>query len=204
MIGTENGGRSLPRHATAKHYESVPEGGSSPYTTSSLSKGKRSRFTNPNPNLLWGLFTLAVSVAIFKASRAPKYCLPYSEPWEDPLRELARGCREASRFGSKRGTDLLRLLRPGRADRLWPTVSFDPPVIKIGGPSAVRGRQNLLRITIFTAEALRHREKALCFQISAPPRLCGEKEGLFHSFDRRGEAMGQILSPVRGLRPLAS
>ena len=28
-----------------------------------------------------------------------------------------------------------------RADRLWPTVSFDPSAIKIGGPSAVRGRQ---------------------------------------------------------------
>ena len=28
-----------------------------------------------------------------------------------------------------------------RADRLWPTGSFDPSAIKIGGPSAVPGRQ---------------------------------------------------------------
>ena len=45
---------------------------------------------------------------------------------------------------------------------------------------------------LYTAEALRRREKAFCFQISAPPRLCGEKDlrGLFHSFGSRGEYGG--------------
>jgi hypothetical protein len=66
-------------------------------------------------------------------------------------------------------------------------------------------------MAVSTAEAPRRRERAFCFQTSAPPRLCGEKglRQLFHSFSRHGPhstaatrlASARFSSPSR---PLAS
>jgi hypothetical protein len=44
-----------------------------------------------SPILWWRLFTLVVSLPHLRASKAPKYRVPCSEPWEDPFRNIARG-----------------------------------------------------------------------------------------------------------------
>jgi hypothetical protein len=61
-----------------------------------------------------------------------------------------------------------------------PPIFEDPSGPRLGGGNNDR-RIVIVKPSADKPEALRRREKAFCFQISAPPRLCGEKDlrGLF-------------------------
>ena len=97
----------------------------------------------------------------------------------------------------------LPLLRPVRAGRLWPPVSFDPPcaggsrgeAAVVNASARVSGRQSRLQWSIISVAPAGARP-LFCFLRPVGRQIVAHGAS-------RGEAMGHILPPLRGLHALA-
>jgi hypothetical protein len=114
-------------------------------------------------------------------SRKNRTCLP-SPPW-------GRGWTAAGAFSSRGGPGEGVKAVPPCADLAQRVHVSAHPLTPVPLPQG--GEGGVVR--------WKGGGKAFGFQIPAPPRLCGEKEGLFHSFGSRGKAHPAEWDPLRAV-----